>query len=127
MGGEDGQPPLPGIVRQPCQGLPGHYRLSVVPPVLVEDNGHVGQPSQSRSGQRSDPDEDHDLKLPVRPGRLRIPPSECSNRCGANVRSSRTVRVCPLHHSRGSVALRSRPAIPSTESRWPVATSITRS
>jgi len=42
---------------------PGHDRLSIVPPVLVEDYGHVGQLSYGRFGQQGGPDGNHDLKL----------------------------------------------------------------
>jgi hypothetical protein len=42
VSGEDGQLSA-GVACQPGQGLPECGRLAIVPPVLVEDNGHLGQ------------------------------------------------------------------------------------
>jgi hypothetical protein len=50
MSRKDGQPPVTGVVTQPCQRLASHHRLAVVPPVLVKYLGHACQLPCSRFG-----------------------------------------------------------------------------
>jgi hypothetical protein len=50
IAGEDGEPHATGVIHQPCQRLPSHHWLTVVPPVLVKQLGNVSQLIGSRFG-----------------------------------------------------------------------------